>query len=79
VAYVKRLYLTFQDDKDAAWTTEVYQDGYGGLSTEMVMGAEPVVIRCGGDKWKNIIGSECTIVFNSSDDVSWLILQMLKK
>ena len=79
MAYGKRLHLVFQDDDNIAWTVEIYQDGYASTSTEMVMGAEPVVIRWGGDKWKNIIGSECTIVFNSSDDVSWLILQMLKK
>ena len=72
MAYAKRAYLSFKDWKDTSWTVEIYQDGYGGAAGEIVMGADPVVIRWGGDEWKNIVGSECILTILSSDDLSWL-------
>ena len=72
MALARRLYLTYQDDADTACLAEIWQEGYGGAATEMTMGSIPVVKRYGGVGWKNIIGSEATVSFYSSDDLSWL-------
>jgi hypothetical protein len=72
MAFGRRLYLTYQDDKDSACLAEIWQEGYGGAATEMTMGSIPVVIRYGGDGWKNLIGSEATVSFFSSADLTWL-------
>ena len=72
MALAKRLYLTFKDWKDQSWTAEIWDEGFGGTASEMVMSGNPVNIRWGGDKWKPIIGSECTIEILSSGDLTWL-------
>ena len=74
MAYGKRLYLTFKDLKDTAWTIEIYQDGYSGTAYQIVMSGDPVSVRWGGDKWKNIISSECTISLRHTELTDGLLV-----
>lgn len=68
-----RIYTRFYDITGMPWAVTVW-DTYTtpSSSLEIPMGADPIVIRWSGDGIKYIVGSEVTLTWVTSEDMSWL-------
>jgi hypothetical protein len=67
-----RIYTRFYDETGMPWAVTVYDTLHVGGYAEVPMGATPIKIRWSGDNLKYIVGSEATLTYVTSVDMSWL-------